>query len=829
MKKLFTLAVIVLLSIQTYSQVGYGLNGLNLIPNTALSSCDTVVTVSFWAQSAANNAGQNYDLPYVISGTNFVPSQFSFQILWGDGTSNSYNGGISTQGTVIPLNPSPTHTYPSPGTYSIVTYILNMANQTAVVDTVSYTVGSCSLPVYSMFQVDCDNNGTIDSTLNNVSIPLILTGSGQVYTGSTQNNFYNFTGIQPGLYTVTIDPAWLSANNYVIGNVQGPQSIVTGNGAATMIYTLNCGNGGGGNPISMCVTGTVFCDQDSNGVYSAGDIYMVNAPIQVNYGNGNAIVYTNASGNYSASYMGLPNTTAIVSLNANWMVQHGYSAVFSVDTILNTPCQGGLPPANASFPILCGPNPGSPNCFSGYVFCDANNNGTMQAGESPLAFVPIVLTGAPGVNNLNSVTVYTDSTGHFTYCGQISNTNYAVATISQQYLANNGYTTNTQTVNLVGNQNGVNYNGMFAINCGGNGAVCTDLWTTVTPWIGYYQNTVAHVRLNWGNYGPLAPGTYTLTFNFPVGVTVNTATINTPGYVINGNTITWNLNSAAASFSNNDIITFNVPGGIVNGAQHYFTSNIAATGNFQDCNAQNNNGSLLQIVGNSYDPNDKNVDRGIAYQSGMMALATDIDVDLTDALTYTVRFQNTGTAPAQNIFILDTMDSNLDLSTFEVVQTSHPMVVVDLGNGIKRFEFNGIWLADSASNEPASHGYLIYKISENVGNAIGSEITNTAHIYFDWNPAIVTNTTYNVNILVWGIDENETEMGRVYPNPTQSNLNIDLNGGFAFSLYDLQGRTLDSQNATDQATIDLKGLNSGSYLLVLTQGSKSKTFKITKL
>jgi uncharacterized repeat protein (TIGR01451 family) len=289
------------------------------------------------------------------------------------------------------------------------------------------------------------------------------------------------------------------------------------------------------------------------------------------------------------------------------------------------------------------------------------------------------------------------------------------------------------------------------------------------------------------------------------------------------------LNSAAASFSNNDIITFNVPGGIVNGAQHYFTSNIAATGNFQDCNAQNNNGSLLQIVGNSYDPNDKNVDRGIAYQSGMMALATDIDVNLTDALTYTVRFQNTGTAPAQNIFILDTMDSNLDLSTFEVIQTSHPMVVVDLGNGIKRFEFNGIWLADSASNEPASHGYLIYKISENVGNAIGSEITNTAHIYFDWNPAIVTNTTYNVNVLVWGIDENETEMGRVYPNPTQSNLNIDLNGGFAFSLYDLQGRTLDSQNATDQATIDLKGLNSGSYLLVLTQGSKSKTFKITKL
>lgn len=827
MRKLFTLAFIAVSCVQAYSQVGYVLNGLNLLPNTSLTSCDTVVTVSFGAQSSANNAGQNYDLPYVITGANFVPSQFSFQILWGDGTTNSYNGGVSTQGTVIPLNPSPSHTFPAPGTYNIVTYILNMANQTSVVDTVTYTVGSCNLPVYSLFQVDCDNNGTVDSTLSNVSIPLILTGSGQTYTGITQNNYYNFTGIQPGLYTVTIDPAWLSANNYVIGMVQGPQAIATGSGAATMIYTLNCG--GGGNPVNMCVNGTLFCDQDSNGVYSAGDIYIVNAPIQVNYGNGNVIVYTNASGNYTASYLGAANGTAIISLNTNWMVQHGYTANFYVDTILNTPCQGGLPPANASFPILCGPNPGSPNCFSGYVFCDANNNGTMQAGESPLAFVPIVLTGAPGVNNINSVTVYTDSLGHFTYCGQISNTNYAVATISQQYLASHGYTTNTATVNLVGNQNGANFNGMFAINCGGNGAVCTDLWTTVTPWIGYYQNTVAYVRLNWGNYGPLAPGTYTLTFSFPVGVTVNVASINTPGYVINGNTITWNLNSASASFANNDVITFNVPGGILNGVQHYFTSNISATGNFQDCNVQNNNGSLLQIAGNSYDPNDKNVERGLAYQSGMMALASDIEFNLTDELTYTVRFQNTGNAPAQNILILDTLDSELNASTFQVVQSSHPMVVVDLGNGIKRFEFNGIWLADSASNEPASHGYLIYKISENVGNAIGSEITNTAHIYFDWNPAIVTNTTYNVNVLVWGIDESEGAMGRVYPNPTNSNLNIDLSGSFAYSLYDLQGRMIGHQSATDQAMVDLKGLNSGSYLLLLNQGSKSKTFKITKL
>jgi hypothetical protein len=33
-------------------------------------------------------------------------------------------------------------------------------------------------------------------------------------------------------------------------------------------------------------------------------------------------------------------------------------------------------------------------------------------------------------------------------------------------------------------------------------------------------------------------------------------------------------------------------------------------------------------------------------------------------------------------------------------------------------------------------------------------IENTAYIYFDWNEAIVTNTTYNLNENIMGIHEN---------------------------------------------------------------------------
>ena len=164
---------------------------------------------------------------------------------------------------------------------------------------------------------------------------------------------------------------------------------------------------------------------------------------------------------------------------------------------------------------------------------------------------------------------------------------------------------------------------------------------------------------------------------------------------------------------------------------------------------------FYQLLGNSYDPNDKLVARPNETQQMFFNDVSYLDIDAIEKLTYTVRFQNTGTAPAQNIYILDTLSSNLNWSSFSLIESSHPMQVVNLGNGILRFEFSQIWLADSTTNEEASHGHLVYSISENasiLGQA-GIEIENTAYIFFDWNEAIVTNTTYNINEMFEGVNE----------------------------------------------------------------------------
>ncbi|MFN0189947.1 MAG: T9SS type A sorting domain-containing protein, partial [Bacteroidia bacterium] len=149
-----------------------------------------------------------------------------------------------------------------------------------------------------------------------------------------------------------------------------------------------------------------------------------------------------------------------------------------------------------------------------------------------------------------------------------------------------------------------------------------------------------------------------------------------------------------------------------------------------DFNFSNNNLFHCFNVVNSYDPNDKTV-----FPSGL--------IDSSQHwLTYTIRFQNTGNAPANFVSILDSLDSNLDESTFQLLAFSHEPEVQIVGSRLK-FDFININLPDSVSDEPNSHGYIQYKVKRDSSLSIGSTIHNTASIYFDYNFPITTNTTYN--------------------------------------------------------------------------------------
>jgi len=138
----------------------------------------------------------------------------------------------------------------------------------------------------------------------------------------------------------------------------------------------------------------------------------------------------------------------------------------------------------------------------------------------------------------------------------------------------------------------------------------------------------------------------------------------------------------------------------------------------------------------AYDPNDKQaIPEGYADQHFILG---------DEEIEYKVRFQNTGNAPAFDVTIEDQIDiSKLDLSTFEPVIASHSYSTIVQPDGMVKFIFNNIMLPDSASDEPGSQGYVIFRIRPTEDLQPGDVIENTANIYFDENPPIQTNTTFH--------------------------------------------------------------------------------------
>lgn len=138
----------------------------------------------------------------------------------------------------------------------------------------------------------------------------------------------------------------------------------------------------------------------------------------------------------------------------------------------------------------------------------------------------------------------------------------------------------------------------------------------------------------------------------------------------------------------------------------------------------------------SYDPNDKAI---FPSREGNINL-------IDEFLTYRIRFQNTGNDTAYQVIIRDTLDDNLDLNTFELLSTEFELApeIQIRDERYLTFRFDNINLPDSTTNFNGSQGQVSYLIRAKDNVQEGTIIENTAHIYFDFNPPIITNTITSV-------------------------------------------------------------------------------------
>lgn len=265
-------------------------------------------------------------------------------------------------------------------------------------------------------------------------------------------------------------------------------------------------------------------------------------------------------------------------------------------------------------------------------------------------------------------------------------------------------------------------------------------------------------------YNNNLPVNATITFNYDPAVTFISAS---SGGVVNtiAHTITWVVGSVPAWPSTYNLqATFNVPVAAVVGSSFLSSANIEPVAN--DCRASNNTAMFQSVVLGAYDPNMKEV----------QPKAEIFDTD--SMLHYTIHFQNTGNDTTHFIIITDTLSKLVDPATVEFNAASHLPCRFDVSeNGILTFTFDPIYLPDSATNEEESKGFVSYTIKKNISAEIGEVIRNTAHIYFDFNPAIVTNTTENeitTLVSVRDIKADGKLTAKVYPNPFMETAIIEL-------------------------------------------------------
>lgn len=239
-----------------------------------------------------------------------------------------------------------------------------------------------------------------------------------------------------------------------------------------------------------------------------------------------------------------------------------------------------------------------------------------------------------------------------------------------------------------------------------------------------------------------------------------------------------------------------------------------------EINLNNNTYSNTQAVSASYDPNDITESHGeqIVYST----------FTPNDYLTYTIRFENTGTASAEDVRITDVLDAQIDVTSVRTVGSSHNCVLERVGTNLS-WKFDNIQLPVSIANTTIGKGYVTFEAKLNPGFAIGTTVPNMANIYFDTNPAISTNI-FNTEFVA-ALANNSFVFGNYFtlsPVPVSNVLTINTKQDIqitSVSIYNNLGQLV-LATISPSHELDVATLKTGTYFIkiVSDKGTSSSTF-----
>jgi uncharacterized repeat protein (TIGR01451 family) len=444
---------------------------------------------------------------------------------------------------------------------------------------------------------------------------------------------------------------------------------------------------------------------------------------------------------------------------------------------------------------------------SGFVFQDFNSNGIQDSLEPGIPNQPV---------NIGNVYVYTDHLGFYELYDTIG-TILITCTPTGYY---QGMPTSPIDRTVVGqNQGQLFYNQNFAIQSNQRVAdlsVFINPLTTVTPGFQAWYDVMV------SNLSTYQTDVATTTFKYPPHLHFNFADAPVTVDAVN-RIITISPFQIAANHQEKILLSFTTDSFATLGQSAFVSAHV--TGQYTEVSTTNNVDSIAQVIVGSWDPNNKipvvsnKVDNpNLQYVSA---------VNSNQKIRYTINFQNTGSAPAQNVVVKDELSNDLIESTFELIGASHPVVCTRNGNKLN-FKFNNIQLKDKYNHESESHGFVTFTVDAKPGLQAGHVITDNAAIYFDFNAPVITNNADVTLVDYTSIDGLNINSKTVFisPNPFSEFTILKVNGvegPITISVVDMVGKKVIDKAADAQSYIKLEreGLANGVYTYTVLQNGKA--------
>lgn len=423
---------------------------------------------------------------------------------------------------------------------------------------------------------------------------------------------------------------------------------------------------------------------------------------------------------------------------------------------------------NYGDPLGCG-------TISGNVFEDVNQNGTLELGENGYQGVNIQISNSLGnistvaqsdLNGNYSVEVPLNETYNISAAvnNQLFYCNYQ--TINQQTFptGNQGYSIDLDAANLTSEDNNF---GVFYEQ--GLDAAIFSLW----PDYGVNAGLQFSAGMDWKIFG-MVNGTCTLRLDFDplidfISAGVSPTTIGT-------DYVEWEFTDPVTPVGGCMPMTFYLDSSAVDGQILNWNATFTCTST-DNCPGSNQLTRISEVITGP-----------MKFQATEFAPVSKISIHTGDQITgnvthadstfsYMINFQNITADTARHIRIIDRLSPHLDISTLSQPFSMIPYKLFVLDDQTIVWEFDNVAMPDSGSSFIDSYSFVQYNIRMKQNLPIGTDIFNSAWVYFNREDSIMTNITKNTIVDPDGILDSDEARKHLYlyPNPTTEDFNLQFN------------------------------------------------------